>query len=95
MDCLADISTQEACRVTQKLDLDQMSERNIYICILKDTKMIKLTFYCKFWVYSLPMTPDNICALLQIIAYEMSQEFPAPSLDVTVYHFVSSSSCYC
>jgi len=31
----SDISTQEACTVTQKLDLDQMSERSIRI--LKDT----------------------------------------------------------
>ena len=27
--CFTDISTQEGCRVTQKLDLDQMSERSI------------------------------------------------------------------
>ena len=33
--CFTDISTQEACRVTQKLDVDQMSERRIRI--LKDT----------------------------------------------------------
>ena len=35
IDCSADASTQEACTVTQKLDLDQMSERSIRI--LKDT----------------------------------------------------------
>ena len=29
INCLTDISTREACRVTQKLDLDQMSERSI------------------------------------------------------------------
>ena len=28
-DCFADISTREACTVTQKLDLDQMSERSV------------------------------------------------------------------
>ena len=52
IDCFADIGTREACTVTppQKLDLDQMSESNIRI--LKDTNMIKLTFCCKFWVYS-------------------------------------------
>ena len=38
-----------SCMVTQKLDLDQMSERSIGI--LKDT-YITLTFCCKFWVYS-------------------------------------------
>ena len=37
----ANISTQEACTVTQKLDLDQISERSI--CILKDTN-ITLSF---------------------------------------------------
>ena len=35
INCFTDISTQEACTVTQKLDLDQMSERSIRI--LKDT----------------------------------------------------------
>ena len=29
INCFTDISTQEACTVTQKLDLDQMSERSI------------------------------------------------------------------
>ena len=36
INCFTDISTQEAGTVTQKLDLDQMSERSIRI-ILKDT----------------------------------------------------------
>ena len=27
--CFANISTRKACRVTQKLDLDQMSERSM------------------------------------------------------------------
>ena len=36
--CFTDISTQEACMVTQELDLDQMSERSI--CILKDRYII-------------------------------------------------------
>ena len=35
INCFTDISTQEACTVTQKLDLHQMSERSIRI--LKDT----------------------------------------------------------
>ena len=35
INCFTDISTQETCTVTQKLDLDQMSERSIVI--LKDT----------------------------------------------------------
>ena len=52
--CFVDISTQEVCSVTQKLDLDQVSERSIRI--LKDKIMIKLTLCCKFWVYSLRMT---------------------------------------
>ena len=42
INCFADISTQEACTVTQKLDLDQMSERSIRI--LKDTNMTKTHF---------------------------------------------------
>ena len=43
IDCFADISTQEACTVTQQLDLDQMSaERRIRI--RKDTNIIKLIF---------------------------------------------------
>ena len=54
IDCFADINTQEACTVTRKLDLDQMSERSIRT--LKDTDMIKLIFCCKFGVYSLRMT---------------------------------------
>ena len=54
IDCFADVSTQEACTVTQKLDLDQMSERSIRT--LKDTNIIKLTFCCKFWGCSLCMT---------------------------------------
>ena len=46
IDCFADISTQETCTVTQKLDLDQMSaERRIRI--RKDTNIIKLIF-CSF-----------------------------------------------
>ena len=47
IDCFADVSTQEACTVTQKLDLDQMSEKSIR------TNMIKLTICCKFWAYLL------------------------------------------
>ena len=43
-----EMSTREACMVTQKLDLGQMSERSLHI--LKDTYTIMLTF--KFWVYS-------------------------------------------
>ncbi len=46
--CFADIRTQEACTVTQKLDLDQISERSIRT--LKDTN-ITLSFA------SLPPTP--------------------------------------
>ena len=34
INCFTDISAQEGCRVTQKLDLDQMSDRSILI--LKD-----------------------------------------------------------
>ena len=36
--CFADINTQEACTVTQKIDLDQISERRIRT--LKDTNII-------------------------------------------------------
>ena len=57
IDCFADISIREACTVTQKLDLDQMSERNIRT--LKDTNIINLTICCIFWVYSLHMTPTG------------------------------------
>ena len=42
-------STREACTVTQKLDLDQMSARSIRT--LKDTNILKLTFCCKCLVY--------------------------------------------
>ena len=52
--CFADVGTQEACTVIQKLDLDLMSERSIRT--LKDTDMIKLTICCKFSIYSLRMT---------------------------------------
>ena len=42
--------------VTQKLDLDQMSERGIrMIRTLMDTNMIKLNFCCKLWHDSLWM----------------------------------------
>ena len=47
---------REACTVTQKLDLDQMSERGIrMIRTLMVTNMIKLTFCCKLWHDSLWM----------------------------------------
>ena len=42
IDCFADISTRDGCTVTQKLDLDQTSERNIRT--LKDTNIVKLAF---------------------------------------------------
>ena len=41
INCFTDISTQEACTVTQKLDLHQMSERSIRI--LKDTDIYGYT----------------------------------------------------
>ena len=62
-DCLVNISTQKVCMVTQKLDLDQMSERSI--CTLKDTNMMKLTsvanfgFICFIWPCS--DDSDDIC----------------------------------
>ena len=56
------ISTQEACMVSQKLDLDQMSERSIHI--LKDTYMIMLTFCYKIWVYSF-----CVCVCVYIYIY--------------------------
>ena len=43
INCFTDISTREACTVTQKLDLDQMSERSI--CILKDTYIYDYTLF--------------------------------------------------
>ena len=39
IDCFANISSREACTITQKLDLDQMSERSIHT--LKDTNVKK------------------------------------------------------
>ena len=42
--CFANISTWKVCTVTQKLDLDQMSERST----LKDTNVIKLTTAANF-----------------------------------------------
>ena len=49
---------QEACTVTQKLELEQMSKRRIRRILNPNTNMIKLTRFpcCKFWVYSLHMT---------------------------------------
>ena len=65
--CIRDsISTQEACTVTQKLDLDQMSEKSIRT--LNDTNMIKLTLsvanfgFIRFvWPYL--DDSDDICDL--------------------------------
>ena len=46
IDCFADITTQEACTVTQKIDLDQLFDKNIRM--LKDTNMINsLSEHCK------------------------------------------------
>ena len=52
IDCFVD--TREACTVTQKLDLDQISERRLRT--LKGMNMIKLTFCCEVLVYLLCMT---------------------------------------
>ena len=54
IDCFADVSTQEACTVTEKLGLDQTSERSIRT--LTDAKYYKLTFCCKLWAYTFRMT---------------------------------------
>ena len=43
INCFTDISTQASCTVTQKLDLDQMSERSIRI--LKDTYIYDYTHF--------------------------------------------------
>ena len=43
INCFTDISTREACTVTQKLDLDQMSERSLRI--LKDTYIYDYTHF--------------------------------------------------
>ena len=43
INCFTDISTQEACTVTQKLDLDQMSERSIRT--LKDRYIYDYTHF--------------------------------------------------
>ena len=51
INCFTDISTQEACRVTQKLDLDQMSERSIGI--LKIHIYDYTHFLLQIWVFFL------------------------------------------
>ena len=75
VDCFADISTEEVlCTVTLKLDLDQMFERSILT--QKDTNMIKLTFCCKFWVYSLPCADD--CDDTRDIKWRLGNFRPPP-----------------
>ena len=91
IDCFADISTPEACAVTQKLHLGQMSERSIRTP--KDTNMIKLIFCCKFGVYSLSM---NLFGWLwwymwPRMANKMSEEFTTTSLNITCFGTSRSS----
>ena len=82
--CFANISTQEACIVTEKLDPDQMSETSERsIRPLKDTNIIKLTFCCKFWGHSLCMTLFGwvwyLWPKMASKSSKMSQEFrPSP-----------------
>ena len=75
INCFTDISTQEACTVTQNLDLDQMSNGSIRI--LKDTYMITLTFCCKYWVYS-------FCIYIYILGKWLQKE----DIAETAVHFV-------
>ena len=55
IDCFADFSAQEARTVTQKLDLDQMSNLKEHIHT-DGHNVIKLDLCCQFGVYSLCMT---------------------------------------
>ena len=52
----------------------------------KDTDMIKLTFCCKFWVYSLRMTLFGWFWWYSWhkMAYKMFQEFPTIFLNITI-----------
>jgi len=56
IDCFADISIRDGCTVTQKLDLDQMSERSRRT--LKDTNIIKLTFLLHILGFFASYDPD-------------------------------------
>ena len=62
IDCFANIITQEACTVTQKLDLDQMSDRSIRILELKDQTRFLLQILGLFASY------DPIWMILMIFA---------------------------
>ena len=62
IDCSADASTQEACTVTQKLDLDQMSDRSIRILELKEQTRFLLQILGLFASY------DPIWMILMIFA---------------------------
>ena len=55
VNCFTDISTWEAYTVTQKLDLDQMSERSIHM--LKDTKI---------WLHSLSVASFGFIVLYML-----------------------------
>ena len=44
IDCFADISTREACKVTHKLDLDEILAAERSTRTPKGTNMMKLTF---------------------------------------------------
>ena len=55
IDCFADIALGTGV-VTQKLDLDQMSERSIRT--LKDTNIIKLTFLLHIYGFFASYDPD-------------------------------------
>lgn len=87
--CFANISTQEACMITQKLDLDQMwKEQTHTLKTVKDTEVtdsVKLTFCCKIWVYSLDMTMSEWFwwYLWHRKAIKMPHEFLTTSLDIT------------
>ena len=80
-DCFADISTQEVCTVTWKLDLDQR-QRSMYTRTLKHRNVIKFTFRRQFWVYRLiwPCLNDsNDINLWPTMEFKMSHEFPTAS----------------
>ena len=80
-DCFADISTQEVCTVTWKLDLDQR-QRSMYTRTSKYRNVIKFTFRRQFWVYRLiwPCLYDsNDINLWPKMAFKLSHEFPTAS----------------
>ena len=84
INCSANISSQEECTVTQKLDLDQMSESSIHI--LKDTNMIKLLPVANFGFIC--FDPVWMILIIFVICHKLRGTFGCYHLSVCFFFFM-------